>query len=204
MSEPEQPDWASRGSNSMPSRPFSTPAARTNAKPSMTAGCNIGAHDIIFTHYCQRKNKIFNTLLKICMLWALLVPASAQVYKWVDEKGVTHYGERAPQGRKAKEVGNRLANPAPAPEKRVQPSWKDKELEFRSRRIEAEQAESKQKQQQAEQRKACNAARDRLATMKTASGMYRLNEKGERVYQSDAENKAAIENLERQIAQHCR
>lgn len=138
------------------------------------------------------------------MLWALLVPASAQVYKWVDEKGVTHYGERPPQGRKAKEVGERLANPAPAPGKRVQPSWKDKELEFRSRRIEAEQAQARQKQQQTENLKACNRARDRLARMKTASGMYRLNDKGERVYQSDAENKAATGNLERQIAQHCR
>lgn len=138
------------------------------------------------------------------MLWALLVPASAQVYKWVDEKGVTHYGERPPQGRKAKEVGERLANPAPAPGKHAQPNWKDKELEFRSRRIEAEQAENKQKQQQANQRKACNAARDRLARMKTASGMYRLDENGQRVYQSEAENKAAIANLEQQIAQHCR
>jgi hypothetical protein len=170
----------------------------------MAAGCNIGAHDIIFTPYCQRKNKIFNTLLKICMLWALLVPASAQVLKWVDEKGVTNYGERPPQGRKAKEVKQHLANPAPAPGKHVQPGWKDKELEFRSRRIEAEQAQAKQKKQQTENLKACNQARDRLARMKTASGMYRLNDKGERVYQSDAKNKAAIGNLERQIAQHCR
>ena len=66
MNEPEQPDWASRGMDSMPSRPLSTPAERANAKPSMAAGCNIGAHDIIFTLYCQRKNKNFNTLPKIC------------------------------------------------------------------------------------------------------------------------------------------
>ena len=83
----------------------------------MAAGCNIGAHDIIFAPYCQRKNKIFNTLLKLCLLWAWLACAHAQVYKWVDEKGTTHYGERPPQGRKAQEVEQRLANPAPAPGK---------------------------------------------------------------------------------------
>lgn len=30
--------------------------------------------------------------------------ASAQIVKWVDEKGVTHYGQKAPEGAKSKEV----------------------------------------------------------------------------------------------------
>ncbi len=47
------------------------------------------------------------------MFAAAVLPVSAQVYKWVDENGVTHYGERAPQGRTATEVPNRLATPAP-------------------------------------------------------------------------------------------
>jgi hypothetical protein len=45
---------------------------------------------------------------------ALFAPAAAQVYKWVDEKGVTHYGERPPQGRKASEVPNKLGSPGGA------------------------------------------------------------------------------------------
>lgn len=170
----------------------------------MAAGCNIGAHDIIFDLCCQRKNKIFNTLLRFCVLWTLAVPAAAQVYKWVDEKGVTHYGERAPQGRHAREVGERLANPGPAPEGMTQPDWKSKELEFRGRRIEAQQAESKRTQRETANRQACNQARDRLALMKSARGMYRLNDKGERVYQDEEENRAAIVQLERQISENCR
>ena len=150
------------------------------------------------------KKKIFNTLLKICVLWALAVPALAQVYKWVDEKGVTHYGERAPQGKKAQGVEQRLANPAPAPGKAAQPDWKEQELEFRKRRIEGEQAESKQKQQEASQRRSCNEARDQLARLKSARGVYHLNEKGERVFQSDSERGATIASLERQISERCR
>jgi len=49
---------------------------------------------------------------------ATATPALAQVYKWVDERGVTHYGERPPQGRKASEVPNKLGSPGgggPAP-----------------------------------------------------------------------------------------
>ncbi len=143
-------------------------------------------------------------MLKICVLWALLVPAIAQVYKWVDEKGVTHYGERAPQGKKTQEVEQRLANPVPAPRKEVQPGWKEQDLEFRRRRIEAEQTEAKDKQQESSRRLACNQARDQLAQMKSARGLYRLNEAGERVFQSDEERKASIARLEQLISERCR
>jgi hypothetical protein len=143
-------------------------------------------------------------LLKICVLWALLVPALAQVYKWVDEKGVTHYGERPPQGKKAEEVGQRLANPGPAPGKAAQPSWKDQDLEFRRRKIEAEQNEAKDKQREDAQRQACNQARDQLAQMRTARRLYRLDEKGERVFQSDDERNASVARLEQQVSERCR
>ena len=135
---------------------------------------------------------------------ALLVPASAQVYKWVDEEGKTHYGERPPQGKTAKEVEQRLANPGAPPRKAAAPDWKEKELEFRGRRIEAEQAQAKQEQQEAANRQACNQTRDRLAQMKSARRTYRLDGKGERVYQSEEENRAAIAQLERLLSERCR
>lgn len=143
-------------------------------------------------------------MLKICTLWALLVPAMAQVYKWVDEKGVTHYGERPPLGKKAEEVGQRLANPGPPPGKAAQPSWKDQDLEFRRRRIETEQTEAKDKQRDASQREACNQARDQLAQIRSARRLYRLNENGERVFQSDDERNASTARLEQLLAERCR
>jgi len=143
-------------------------------------------------------------LLKICLLWALLLPAAAQVYKWVDEKGVTHYGERAPQGKKAQEVEQRLANPAPAPGKTATPNWKEQELEFRRRRIESEQTEARDKQREISQNQACNQARDQLAQMKAAHRLYRLDEKGERVFQSDEQRNASVARQERLVAARCR
>lgn len=143
-------------------------------------------------------------MLKVCVLWALLIPATAQVYKWVDERGVTHYGERAPQGKKAQEVEQRLANPGPAPGSAAQPSWKEQDLEFRRRRIEAEQTEAKNKEREASQSQACNQARDQLAQMKSARRLYRLDEKGERVFQSDDERNASIARLEQLVSERCR
>ncbi len=136
-------------------------------------------------------------------MWALVVPATAQVYKWVDEKGTTHYGERPPQGGKAQEVEQHLANPGPVPGKAGQPSWKEKDLEFRSRRIEAEQATAKRKQQEDAQHQACNQARDQLGQMKLARRLYRLDDKGERVFQSDEERSASIARQEQLVSQRC-
>lgn len=44
---------------------------------------------------------------------ALLVcaPASAQVYKWVDEEGVTHYTQQPPPGGKAQIINPNVASP---------------------------------------------------------------------------------------------
>src|SRR5258708_21414010 len=61
----------------------------------------------------KRNSKLFRALLHFLILLATAPPSFAQVYKWVDERGVTHYGERPPQGGKASEVPNRLASPAP-------------------------------------------------------------------------------------------
>ena len=140
-------------------------------------------------------------MLTFWVLWALVVPASAQVYKWVDEKGTTHYGERPPQGRKAQQVEQHLTNPGPASDR---PSWKEKDLEFRGRRIETEQAEGKRKQRDDAQRQACNQARDQLGQMKSASRSYRLDDKGERVFLSDEERSASIAQAEQALAQRCR
>jgi hypothetical protein len=142
-------------------------------------------------------------LLTFCVLWALLVPATAQVYKWVDEKGTTHYGERPPQGGKAQELEQHPANPGPARGTADQSNWKEKDLEFRRRRIETEQAEAKRKLREDAQRQACNQARDQLGQMKLAHRLYRLDDKGERVFQSDEERSASIARQELLVSQQC-
>jgi hypothetical protein len=141
-------------------------------------------------------------LLKVCVLWSLLVPANAQVYKWVDERGVTHYGERAPQGGKAEELEQRMARPVPG--KAVQRNWKEQDLEFRRRRIETGQTDAKNKQREASQSQACNQARDQLAQMRSARRLYNLDEKGERVFQSDDERNASIAHLQQLVSERCR
>ena len=134
---------------------------------------------------------------------ALLLSAGAafgQVYRWVDEKGVTHYGAQPPQGAKAREVEDKLANPSTAAP--PTPDWQEKDREFRQRQIQSGEAQAK-KEQDAERRHAmCNDQRD-LLTRLQQSRTYRLNEKGERVFQEDNERDAAIARQEKIVAQYC-
>jgi hypothetical protein len=69
----------------------------------------------------KRNSKLFRALLHFLIFTATAAPTYAQVYKWVDERGVTHYGERPPQGGKASEVPDKLSSPGgvsprPAPQ----------------------------------------------------------------------------------------
>jgi len=62
----------------------------------------------------KENSNLFRALLHFLILAGFAASAPAQVYKWVDERGVTHYGERPPQGTKASEVPDRLGSPGVA------------------------------------------------------------------------------------------
>ncbi len=50
----------------------------------------------------------------------------------------------------------------------------------------------------------CARARDNLAQMRRASYLYDLDAAGERIIRSDAQREAAIQTLEKTIADNCR
>jgi len=70
----------------------------------------------------KRNSKLFRALLHFLIVAAMSAPAFAQVFKWVDERGVTHYGERPPQGGKATEVQDKLGSPGGVPPKKPDPA----------------------------------------------------------------------------------
>lgn len=134
---------------------------------------------------------------------AIAAPVLGQVYKWVDENGATHYGERPPQGSKASEVPNRLASPVPGASNRSE-DWQQKDREFRQRKIESETVETRQQQESARRQEQCNQQRDLLARLKENQRTYTLGEKGERVYMNDEVRDSAIARQERLVAERCR
>ena len=146
---------------------------------------------------------LFRALLNIFVLLALAVPAFGQVYKWVDEKGVTHYGEAPPQGRQAAEVPDKLGTPGPQGLRPAE-DLQEKDREFRQRKIQADAAQEKQQQEAARRQELCNQQRDLLARLKQSGRTYRLDAKGERVYLDDSERDASIARQEKLVAAQCR
>jgi hypothetical protein len=128
--------------------------------------------------------------------------ASAQVYKWVDERGVTHYAERPPQGGKAIQVPNSAGTPSPAPVPSAD-DYRQKDLEFRQRRIQAEAAEERRREENSRRQEQCNRQRDVLVQLREARRTYTLNESGERIYMDDAGRDAAIARQEQVVARSC-
>jgi glutaredoxin len=54
--------------------------------------------------------KRFFLKISIFILWAAPILALAQVYRWTDEKGRTHYGDKPPAERPATAVQNRISS----------------------------------------------------------------------------------------------
>ncbi|HEY6241521.1 MAG TPA: DUF4124 domain-containing protein, partial [Burkholderiales bacterium] len=58
-----------------------------------------------------------SSLVSVAILLAAASgPARAQIYKWVDEAGTTHYSDKAPAGRKTPDtIADRISVYAPDP-----------------------------------------------------------------------------------------
>ena len=143
-----------------------------------------------------------------CVFFLLLMPvlALAQVYKWVDANGVTHYGEQPPAASKSREVKLRDADPRAdnAPQPAAAGAYKDRELEFRKRQTERERAEARVAEDKGARERECRAAANELNNLRSSGRIYDLNEKGERVWLSDAQRDSAIAKHEAEYNRRCR
>jgi Domain of unknown function (DUF4124) len=137
--------------------------------------------------------------------------AHAQIYKWVDEKGVTQYGSSPPPGKGQKVIDTPTAGASNKVDAKNKPlSVKEQEIDFRVRRAEAEEKQRKEEEahiaaqrQAAERRESCIKARRDLQAMTEQRPIYSLNERGERVYLDDKDRPQAIENAKYIIARDC-
>lgn len=129
----------------------------------------------------------------------LLAPvASAQVYKWVDDKGRVHYGETPAAGTKPSEV----KPPAGQPQQRPAQDLQSQETEFLRRQVEQRQIEKRQAVEEANRRIRCDHAKEELAIAEQAR-LYKV-EKGERVFLGDDERQAAVARRREAVSRYCR
>lgn len=148
--------------------------------------------------------KIFGILLTTLLTVASFSAQAGSVYKWTDENGVTHFGDRQPTGQNSETVNVRSGTSEksdgerPSPQERVEAM--DKAAAERSEKEEmSRQEEAIAKQRQ----KNCEIAQENLKTMSTHARI-RVTEGGEQRYLSPEEIEQKKEEFQKIVEQDCK
>jgi len=135
----------------------------------------------------------------------------AGLYKWVDEKGVTHYSDTPPPKGKAIKVPEPSLPATGGTEATKQKSWKELEQEFRVRQLERERAEREEEAEReagqiadARRKRECANAHARINFLAGRKIIWRYTAEGKRIYLSDEERSAEIDRLKNFIDTNCR
>lgn len=144
-----------------------------------------------------------------CAVMALTLASGAmanEIYKWTDEDGNIHYGDR-PSGAATEQ---RLAMSY----RRTDSGSVDKRVQARAEatsareeaRAEAAAAEKEAEENAAiaaERDRKCERSRTRLETYLQSRRLYRTDDNGERVYLDDEQRSEARRKAEEQVAEFC-
>lgn len=143
----------------------------------------------------------------LCLLLYRAPLSQAAIYKWVDEKGQVHYGERPAAGsQSAEQVKIHDITTKP----RI--SKEDLEIDAINRR-EAEEERKKQEALQpkpvekkispAEKRRLCKQARDDYAKISSRGRMREINSKGEYTYLSEKQRQQRLAAAKKRQRKYC-
>ena len=156
---------------------------------------------------------LIKKLLVASMVMFLSLTAHAEIYKWVDEHGQTHYGEKPPANKKSKQI---YVRPAPvsgiATETSTkQPSDSRSRLEKQQKLIRALSDDRKQKQEQrAKQQRMekqrirnCAVSKDNLRRYQSSSSVYKVDDKGNRITLPGTERDKSIQRARAEVKKWC-
>ena len=128
------------------------------------------------------------------------------IYKWTDDNGQIHYGSKPPENEQSATVVNmrkKSVNTIPVTSderKRKQQNLLRALIEERQIK---EEAKAENDKKEAQQKRQCIMARDRLKSYERSSRIYNLNEKGERVFMSDKDRDRSVAEFKRKVNEWC-
>ena len=130
----------------------------------------------------------------------------AEVYKWVDADGVTHYSQQPPEAGAAQEipVPGPAAAPVPQDDATPKPAAADRRTEELTDEIRARRAEEDRQQAETDQQRAaaCEQMRNNLKTLQERARV-RVEENGSYRVLTPEEQAQQIVDLEKRIEENC-
>lgn len=143
-------------------------------------------------------------LAVVLVLVGLYEPGYAEIYKWVDEQGQVHYGDKPHAQAESMHVEGQ-EEPANAPPdeaaRRERQQRVLKSMQTERERKQALREQARAAAQEAGQR--CAEARQRLTEITGAGFLYRKNAEGERVIFTDEERSQATAQAEAAVEHYC-
>ena len=125
---------------------------------------------------------------------------ASQIYKWVDDQGVTHFGAQPPQGQDATSINTATPPPrAPAPAPTTPPASDDAQQKAIDDQVKDQVAK-----QEAERKKYCESARTNLAQLENNPRVRIEGDNGELRRIGEDERQQRITELKKSIDETCR
>ena len=132
--------------------------------------------------------------------------AAGEVYKWVDSKGRTHFGDKPPKSVKsATRIDTSAATRISAdPDAGAHRDKQQRLLKaLSSERKEREEVRRKARLRKAERKRKCASVRHNLTLLEQSNLLYKKDKNGERQYASDAQREQLIEQMKATLREHC-
>jgi hypothetical protein len=145
----------------------------------------------------------------LTLAFVLLVPAlccAQTMYKWVDEKGVTHFSESPPPDEKTEKKAIKVTpkvTPAGNPGAYDPNAWKTRDAEARKRQVDRGKAEVADAKDKEKRQEACNRARSRLSSLQNTQVFYKDNPDGTRSFMDDKTRDAEMARAQEAIREYC-
>lgn len=146
-----------------------------------------------------------NKFLMLFLLFSCVTLAYGEIFKWVDDQGNTHYGDKPNDDQSA----TRLNIEEPE-SKKVIPD--DADRDERRRRLADVMQEDRLKKKEEKQKaleekkeldKKCVYAKDQLRQYEDSGYLYRLDKDGNRITMPDEHRTAVINDLRAKIKTNC-
>lgn len=141
--------------------------------------------------------------IKLLLFIGMLLPAltvAGEVYKWVDEEGNVHFGDKPQSNVKSETVKIDKHTPDPNYRDRMQSIKQNME----SRREASIEKKVEQKKLSEENASRCQNAKRRLYPLKQKIRVFSYDDAGERKYMDDSDRTIRIKALEAIVKKTCK
>lgn len=147
-------------------------------------------------------NGIMKRILLLLTCLYLSSSVSAEIYKWVDDQGRTHYGDKPADEADSLQVDVSKKGHFDSSENRAEKRQRLLDA-MQEDRLRKQQQADKQREQQQYAKRRCAVARDRLKQYESVGYLYRLDKEGNRVVIPTEKRDQLTERLRNDIRKNC-